>query len=99
MRYQTAADLGSDLRRLRRGDTGSVTAVVATSSRSGRLRVITAVSVIAAMAFAGAYVVSHRNAGPDYSSVTLKQLTTTGHVGVAGISPDGRYVAPARVLV
>ncbi|HUO35232.1 MAG TPA: protein kinase [Candidatus Acidoferrum sp.] len=69
---------------------GSV-AAVAPASKTGKLVGIGVVVVLALIGF-GAYWKLGRNSAPPFQDFSITQLTTSGKVMTAAISPDGKYV-------
>jgi eukaryotic-like serine/threonine-protein kinase len=96
LRYQHASDIRTDLQRLKR-DTESgksaVTMAVApvTRERNLWLNVAVALVLIAAIGWV-AYKLLIPKPAP-FQQVEITQLTASGNVKTAAISPDGRYVA------
>jgi len=113
LRCQSAAELRSDLKRLKR-DTDSGRAGVglapppsgaqpAAPLRDVRRAPVAAVLLaLLVVAFAGAGYLLYRSArhklGTEtrFENMQISQLTTTGDVTLAAISPDGKYLAYAR---
>jgi serine/threonine protein kinase len=99
LRYQHAADVRTDLQRLRR-DTTSGTAparvVASKSGRVGRRRVfaIGAVLLLAGIAAAG-YLWRSRPRSFNPQNLHMAQVTKSGNAVRAGLSPDRRYVVYA----
>jgi eukaryotic-like serine/threonine-protein kinase len=101
LRYQNAADIRSDLRRLKRDTTtseshDSATASAQTSGRRSRFAL--AGAILALLVIAGAYGVyrrAHVEKGGNFTfqNMELKKLTNSGNVQFVAISPDGKYVA------
>jgi serine/threonine protein kinase len=98
-RYQNAADLRADLKRLRRDtDSGKSTGKGAGTERAPRRRQLwmwvgAAVLAIAVVGSVYKWPTSHQPFGPNLQSITITKLTDTGDVANAVISPDGKYVA------
>ncbi|HKW89406.1 MAG TPA: protein kinase [Candidatus Acidoferrales bacterium] len=96
LRYQTASDLRADLKRLQRDSASGKTAIaggaVAASARKSRnaLYLLIAAAAIVLSA-AGIYFWASRSRGFDLQSMKIAQLTTTGNVETASLSPDRRY--------
>ncbi|MGA7462576.1 MAG: protein kinase [Candidatus Korobacteraceae bacterium] len=122
LRYQSAAELRADLKRLKRDSSGyssrpgvaaassaSTPAVQAAGSsakeipaaaskaRRGGFNIVMAVSLV--MIGVGAYGLYARfaqwrgDAGPvPFQSMSMEKLTNSGHVILATVSPDGKYV-------
>jgi len=99
IRYQSAADLRSDLKRLRR-DTDSGRSVSATSPTSAASRRVPrpwlwmTAAVLGIVAVGSVYKwPKSQPFGPNLQNVTITRLTDTGDIALAAISPDGKYVA------
>src|SRR5215469_8917536 len=103
LRYQHAADLRTDLQRLKRDSESRRSAAVGVSEpprRSGSAYWLGGVLAgIVALGLAGGYLVLHRGLSSTPSLVSnfqrmkIVKLTDSGEIGIAAISPDGRYVA------
>jgi serine/threonine protein kinase len=101
LRYQNAADIRSELKRLKRDATVSDSALVAASGiRSSRRksRLAWAGVTLALLAIAGTfafYRATRAGKGGNFmfQKMELKKLTNSGNVQFAAISPDGKYVA------
>jgi serine/threonine protein kinase len=104
LRYQHAADMRTDLQRLKR-DTQSqrigpsnVQAAPQTGSfRSPSRQKIVWSLVLAAVAvvLAVGYWIFHRQPPPPFQAFTITKATETGDVADVAISPDGKYVVHA----
>ncbi len=100
LRYQHASDVRTDLQRMKR-DTGSQKSVaVAEPARAGKpQRMLWArlFAVVLAFTVGGYFLFYHRGGGEsrrfDFQNMEIVKLTDTGNVGIAAISPDGRYLA------
>src|SRR6266436_4090780 len=97
IRCQSAAELRTDLKRLKRDTESSrVTAVGATVSPVGRKRnlwlTVGALLVASAGITGGIYYWLAPRVVP-FQKTQITRLTTSGKVTLAAISPDGRYVA------
>jgi serine/threonine protein kinase len=95
VRYQSAADLRADLKRLRR-DTESGKSVVTPASVNAplqhRTRWLRLAAVAAAIGLAGGVYIWLRTRPTHYfEHPEMTQLTTTGAVTACSISPDGKY--------
>lgn len=100
IRYQSAADLRADLKRLRRDtDSGRLTAQRTDSSeRTVRRRQLwmwvgAAVLAVAAIAAVYEWRRAQQRSAANLQNMTIRRLTENGDVSNAVISPDGRYVA------
>jgi eukaryotic-like serine/threonine-protein kinase len=74
---------------------GTATSVTAESaSRSGRKTsiIVTVAFVLVVLAVAAFFLLSRDRHPPDFSSIRMQRITTTGQALSAGLSPDGRYV-------
>ena len=124
MRYQVAAELRADLKRLQREiDSGSrpastqksaarVSAVSEPASSQARvtpsgssaivdaarkhkigtgLGILGILAVVAAAAF-GIYSIVIRSRHVPFDTFTIENLTNNGHIALAAISPDGKYL-------
>jgi eukaryotic-like serine/threonine-protein kinase len=105
-RYQTAKDLRNDLRALKSDlAAGEVQAAERSGDRVGfasvlarRRNLLIAAGVLAVVALAAMALWSTPSGRSDsgkqpFDSIKLAGLTTTGTIGSAAVSPDGRYVA------
>ena len=128
MRYQVAAEMRADLKRLQREiDSGSrptgaresaarVSAVSETPSSKPRiapsgssaivdaakkhkfgtgLTLLAIATIVAAAAF-GIYSIFLRTRHVPFETFTIENLTNNGHVSLAAISPDGKYLLNVR---
>ena len=107
-RYQSAADLRTDLRRLKRFIDSPHTSPASSTTKpviAARRRRLPLVMVIAAAILAlavSAYYFASRPASPESASIVqgdldVVQLTTTGNAFFPSISADGRYVAYVQI--
>jgi eukaryotic-like serine/threonine-protein kinase len=105
LRYQTAAEVRADLKRLKRDmDSGSSPHAPATSSHrvavaASRPRskigvgaiALVAVAVLAAASY-GVFALLHRSRPAPFSTMNISKLTDNGNAFMGAISPDGKYV-------
>ena len=100
LRYQSAADLRSDLKRLQRdSDVGRPAALLTAPSPRSTPRSTAAVwavlVIVAVMAAAAVYVSRQLRSTADtvFESMSITRLTSNGKAVSAAISPDAKYVA------
>src|SRR5215467_8672847 len=102
LRYQSAAEMRAELKRLKRDTssgkvaqaTGTRSAVSVPKARASR-RAVTAVVIVLAVVVAAAVVsvwFSRRPRGFDLQNMRITQVTTSGNAGTAALSPDRRYI-------
>ena len=87
LRYQHAADLEADLKRLRRDQ------ALPRLSHWNRLLAVGAVALALIAGFVAFKLSRSRGNESSHESMSLERLTNTGEVSSAAISPDGKYVA------
>ena len=105
LRYRGAADIGADLKRLRRdrfaspsASTAAPPALIAAAAAGSRLKWIAAGSVAGIGLIAGAIsfwqLPGNRAPAstPSFASLQVTQLTSTGNAFRPVVSPDGKYV-------
>jgi len=100
LRYQSASELRTDLKRLRRelegGSSGQASSPATPAMHRPWLKWILGAAAIAVLAGMGIWLFKSREgvAKNDLPSLLdIRSLTSTGHATVAAVSPDGRYVA------
>jgi len=93
LRYQTAAELRADLKRLKRD---TETHEIATAPSPKRRTAWFGLAIgLAVVAIAGALLMYELHRGterPAFSNISIRQLTYSGKVRHTAISPDGKYV-------
>jgi Tol biopolymer transport system component len=106
LRYQSAAEMRAELKRLKRDTTtgrvpvaSSATAiprksqVIGSPARTTRKLIVAVLAMVTALAVAaGVYFWKDRFRGFNLQNMRLSQVTTTGNAGAAALSPDGRYI-------
>jgi len=98
LRYQTASDLRTDLKRLKR-DTSSGRVPLASGSSANAATpkthnaLYTVIAVVTVLALtAAAYFWPRRPRAFNLQNMKFTQVTTTGNAGAAALSPDRRYI-------
>lgn len=99
-RYQTPAELRTDLKRLQRQtESGSSPTVSPNSTRLPSRRAVrwpwAAIALIAVAITIAVYLWTHQRGAQESVRPDFNQVTTTGAVSCSGISPDGKYMAYA----
>jgi eukaryotic-like serine/threonine-protein kinase len=105
LRYQSAAEVRADLKRLKRDiDSGSAVSVPVASSRrvliaEGARRnkfgsgvVLLVAGVVLVAAGYGVFALLHRSRPAPFQTMNISKLTDSGKASLAAISPDGKYV-------
>ena len=103
LRYQSAAEMRAELKRLKRDTTsGKVTlpsgsgpilppATTQPKRKIGYVAAVLGLVVVLAVA-AGTYFWSKRPSGFSLQNMKISQVTSTGNAGAAALSPDRRYI-------
>ncbi len=102
LRYQSAADMRAELKRLKRDTSsgkvpqvsGSGSAASVPKTRGSKPTVMAIVAALAVVTVVAAVSVwlSQRPHGFNLQDMKISQITTTGNAGAASLSPDGRYI-------
>jgi serine/threonine protein kinase len=105
LRYQSAAEVRADLKRLKRDiDSGSAVRVPAASSRRVQIAegarrnklgsgvILLGALVVLVAAGYGVFALLHRSRPAPFQSMNISKLTDSGNAFMAAISPDGKYV-------
>src|SRR5215472_3535361 len=100
LRYQSAAEMRSELKRLKRDTSSGKVPVTSRSTAalprvSGAKRAVTAIVValaVVAVAAAASVWLNRRPRGLNLQNMKISQITTSGNAGAAALSPDGRYI-------
>jgi serine/threonine protein kinase len=108
LRYQHASEMRSDLQRLKRDTDSGVATASATPASNSAIVAITrqhrislaagGVIVLALLAAAGfgIYFFLTRNASHPFRDFAVTQITNTGRVTQAALSPDGKYITSVQ---
>jgi serine/threonine protein kinase/Tol biopolymer transport system component len=104
LRYQSAAEMRAELKRLKRDtSSGHVQTVTSThvaapsgpakaaKGSSKALWAVMGLVLLLAIAF-GVYKATHRAPGVNVQNIQFERLTESGKATQVGISPDGRYI-------
>jgi eukaryotic-like serine/threonine-protein kinase len=73
-------------------ESGSVSDLAATKRRKRLAATVGAIVVFCGIAGVGLYFIFHRPVPAAFQNFTVTQITNTGKVEMAAISPDGRYL-------
>jgi Tol biopolymer transport system component len=95
LRYRHASDIRTDLQRLKRGtESGHQAAPAKPPRRSANRRWIASVGAVALVVVAGlaVYRFVSQDGSQPFQNFTVSQITDTGNIEAAAISPDAKYV-------
>jgi serine/threonine protein kinase len=94
LRYQNAADIRTDLQRLKRDSDSGLAAVTSAkvTAKASTKSIRWAVLAILCAIGVGAYFFFHRSAVRPFQNFRMTQVTNGGNYGAVGISPDGKYL-------
>ena len=95
VRFQSAADMRADLKRLAQGASTSEPALYA-RSRASRAVVAALVAAGVLTAVAGSAWWFRSSVPQPFADYRIVQVTNTGNAGVSAISPDGRFIVSVQ---
>jgi Tol biopolymer transport system component/predicted Ser/Thr protein kinase len=101
-RYQTAADLRTELEDLKQDTSSGIVPVARPVRKKGAWAALAASGIAVLAVIAGAwFMFGRQSTSPSANTATftidrLARLTTTGTAFIAAMSPDGRYVVHAK---
>ncbi len=101
LRYQHAAELRADLKRVQRDINSGALARTAVSAPAThkKSRIAAAVAVACALCAGvgyGAYSLLNRTRPPEFRDYTMRQITASGTATRSAISPDGNFIVSAE---
>jgi serine/threonine protein kinase/Tol biopolymer transport system component len=106
LRYQSAAEMRAELKRLKRDTSSGRVQTVSTAHaavppvqpgaavrpQSGKMRLVISVALIVFLLAYGGYRILSRRQELNIQNLQFEKLTESGKAAQVGISPDGRYV-------
>jgi Tol biopolymer transport system component/tRNA A-37 threonylcarbamoyl transferase component Bud32 len=107
LRYQSAAEMRAELKRLKRDTTSGRTPITsgrvavapatarvaaAGANRRGFYITLAGVACVVLAILAGVYFWRGRSRSLNLQNMKITQVTTAGNAGAAALSPDGRYI-------
>jgi eukaryotic-like serine/threonine-protein kinase len=94
LRYQNAADVRTDLQRLKRDSDSGLAAVTSgqIAAKPSTKSIRWALLAILCATGVGVYFLFHRSDVKPFQNFRITQITTSGNYVAAAISPDGKYL-------
>ncbi len=80
---------------VREGSGSASVATVIREHRVGSALTVAIIAVLVAGAAYGLFALLHKSAATPFQNFSIQQITDTGNVTIAAISPDGKYIASA----
>ena len=96
LRFQSAAEMRADLKRVARGDVTAVAVRAPVARRARRAAAGLAVVCLIAVASGTAWWFG-RHVPEPFEQFAIAQVTNTGKAGVSAISPDGKFIVNAQI--
>ncbi len=91
----SAGTADASVQAVREGSGSASVAAVVREHRVGSALTFAIVVLLVAGAAYGLYALLHKGAASPFQSFSIQQITDTGNVTLAAISPDGKYIASA----
>ena len=96
LRYQNAADIRTDLQRLKRDSESSRQAAESTTHgmrhKWGAIGIAMTGLIVLAAAGLGVFSLLRHAHPPRFQNFTMTQITNSGHAALTAVSPDGKYL-------